>query len=103
MKELSFEIKKILIFTNKGMSNMKQTSIRMTIIHSQKLQNIVGQGGASPYQIWTAPGATVGKLGKIINTSESRAANDQAVSSNRTLGQSWLQRVWLKLGQRQSP
>jgi len=77
---------------------MTQISIRMTNIRSQKLKNIVGQGIASPYQIWTSPGATLGELGEIMGPLESRAANDQVTSSNQARNPSWLQRVCLKLG-----
>jgi hypothetical protein len=88
--------------TNKGMSKMQRTSIHITVIHSQKLKNIVGQGSASPYQIWTSIGECLGEMGNIMDPTRNIASNDDDLNSISTDRDSWLNRCKARLGFKQT-
>lgn len=69
---------------------MTQTQMRLTIFEVQKLRNIVGLGHASPYQITTFSGNSVGMIGTVINSSQEDAANESFAAPGKT--GSWRQR-----------
>lgn len=70
---------------------MTQTKMRLTIFEVQKLKNIVGLGHASPYQITTFSGDSVGMIGTITNSSQEDSANDNFAAPEKT--GSWRQRM----------
>jgi len=74
---------------------MTQTQLRLTIFEVQKLRNIVGLGHASPYQITTFSGDSVGMIGTVINSSQEEAANDSFAAPGKT--GSWRQCVVFSL------
>ena len=63
------------VFHFQGSEMMTQTNLRLTIFEVQKLRIIVGQGGASPYQISTFSGDSLGMVGTVIDPSKQAAAN----------------------------
>jgi hypothetical protein len=70
---------------------MTQTKLRLTIFEVQKLKNIVGLGHASPYQITTFSGGSVGMIGTVINSSQEDSANDNFAAPEKT--GSWRHRM----------
>lgn len=74
-----------------GSGKMTQAKLRLTIFEVQKLRNIVGLGHASPYQITTFSGESVGMIGTVINSSQDEAANDNFAAPGKT--DSWRQRM----------
>jgi hypothetical protein len=86
-----FESGKQDVLNQKGSGKMTQTKMRLTIFEVQKLKNIVGLGHASPYQITTFSGDSVGMIGTITNSSQEDSANDNLAAPEKT--GSWRQRI----------
>jgi hypothetical protein len=86
-----FESGKQDVLNQKGSGQMTQTKMRLTIFEVQKLKNIVGLGHASPYQITTFSGDSVGMIGTITNSSQEDSANDNFAAPEKT--GSWRQRM----------
>ena len=80
---------------------MTQTNLRLTIFEVQKLRVIVGQGAASPYQISTFPGDSLGMIGTVIDPSKQAAANSNfpipVPAPAPVAATSWLQRTKTRL------
>ena len=72
---------------------MTQTNLRLTVFEVQKLKNIVGLYGASPYQISTFPGDSLGMIGTVLEPSQQTAANGDFVVPEPAAETSWLQRT----------
>lgn len=77
---------------------MTQTNLHMTVFEIHKLQNIVGLGSASPYQITTYTGNMVGMVGTITDPAKISASNDdysvgESTVSNPTASASWFRRA----------
>lgn len=72
---------------------MTQTNLRLTIFEVEKLRNIVGLGGASPYQISTFSGDLLGMIGTVIDPSKQAAANDDFEVPATAGSISWLKRT----------
>ena len=81
---------------------MKLKIIQMTSIHCEKLQNIVGQGSVSPYQVTISDGAIVGLTGQVSKPGESTSSNEDMVHVQSTTELSLLQRALRALGLRRS-
>ena len=81
---------------------MKLKLIQMTSIHCEKLQNIVGQGSVSPYQVTISDGAVVGLTGQIRKPGESVSSNDVMVNIPPSPQLSWLRRVLRAFGLRKN-
>ncbi len=79
---------------------MKQTNLRLTIFEVEKLRSIVGQGSASPYQITTFSGDSLGMIGAVIDSSEQAAANGDFEVPEPVASISWLKRTLGGLNQR---
>ncbi|MEE8340416.1 MAG: hypothetical protein V3R56_09745, partial [Xanthomonadales bacterium] len=72
---------------------MTRTNLRITVFEVQKLRNIVGLYGASPYQISTFPGDSLGMIGTVIDPSQQAAANGDFSVPEPAAETSWLQRT----------
>ena len=72
---------------------MTQTKLNMTIFEIEKLKNIVGFGHASPYQITTYAGGSVGLIGTVIDPANAEASNGEYSASESAVPASWFQRV----------
>jgi hypothetical protein len=77
---------------------MTQTNLHMTIFEIHKLQNIVGLGSASPYQITTYTGNMVGMIGTITDPAKIDASNDdnsvsEPAASESAASASWFRRA----------
>jgi len=77
---------------------MTQTNLHMTVFEIHKLQNIVGLGSASPYQITTYPGNMVGMVGTVTDPAKISASNDESSVSESATSESatpasWFQRT----------
>jgi len=72
---------------------MTQTNLRLTVFEVQKLKNIVGLYGASPYQISTFPGGSLGMIGTVLDSSQQAAANGDFMVPEPVTETSWLQRT----------
>jgi hypothetical protein len=79
------------VLNQKGSGKMTQTKLRLTIFEVQKLENVVGLGHASPYQITTFSGDTVGMIGTVTNSSQKDSANDNFAAPEKT--GSWRHRI----------
>jgi hypothetical protein len=77
---------------------MTQKILQLTLFEVQKLRNIVGQGSASPYQISTFPGDSLGMIGTVIDPSKQAAANGNSPVPQQLAATSWLQRTKTHLG-----
>jgi hypothetical protein len=76
---------------------MTQTRLHLTIFEVQKLRVIVGQGTASPYQISTFPGDSLGMIGIVVDPSKQAAANGNFSVLEPVAATSWLQRTKTRL------
>jgi hypothetical protein len=74
---------------------MTQTNLHMTVFEIHKLQNIVGLGSASPYQITTYPGAMVGMVGTITDPAKISASNEDNSDAQVTVAGSAAKKSWL--------
>lgn len=72
---------------------MTQTNLRLTIFEVEKLRNIAGMGGVSPYQISTFSGDSLGMIGTVIDPSKQAAANDDVEVPATAVPISWLKRT----------
>ena len=79
---------------SKGIVDMKNCKLNLSIIHCEKLRDIVGLGGHSPYQIWISPGSFVGLSGTVVDTTQTRASNEDTLNSGHASPTSWLQRIF---------
>jgi hypothetical protein len=78
---------------------MTQTKLRLTLFEVQKLKNIVGLGSASPYQISTFAGDSIGMIGTVVDPSrQTAAANGKFSAPEPEAATSWLQRTKTHLG-----
>jgi len=59
-----------------------QTIIRQTIFQAQPLQNVVGVGNTTAYQIEISEGPRLGMFGSISVPAEAEVLNDTAYSRN---------------------
>lgn len=71
---------------------MTQTNLRLTIFEVHKLRHIVGQNGASPYQISTFSGDSLGMIGTIVIPAKQVAANGDFDIPEPEASVSWLKR-----------
>ncbi len=81
---------------------MTQTNLRLTIFQVQRLQDIVGLGGISPYQITIFTGNPLGRTGTIVKPGKLKPANDNCWLDEAASSESWLQRFKISLGIRQN-
>lgn len=86
---------------------MTQTNLHLTVFEIEKLQNIVGFGSASPYQITTYPGKMVGMVGTITDPASGNALNDddsvvEDTASTPAAPASWFQRTLAASGLKRS-
>jgi len=72
---------------------MTHTTLHMTIVQCQKLQHIVGQGSASPYQVTISEGSFLGKIGKVVEPENRAAANEDNLFMKTRNEPSWIQRM----------
>ena len=72
---------------------MTQTKLNLTIFEIEKLRNIVGFGSASPYQITTYAGNSVGLIGTVIDPAKAEASNDENSVTESAIPGSWIKRV----------
>ncbi len=72
---------------------MTQTKLNLTIFEIEKLRNIVGFGSASPYQITTYAGNSVGLIGTVIDPANAEASNDENSVTESAIPGSWIKRV----------
>jgi len=70
---------------------MTQTKLQLTVFEVQKLKNIVGLYGASPYYISTFPSDTLGMIGTVIDPSSQVAANGDFSVPEPVAETSWFQ------------
>jgi hypothetical protein len=80
------------------MDTMKQTKIYLTNISCQKLQNIVGQGCSSAYQVMISESDYVGIAGQVSEPAISQASNENFPLPALPSQHSWLHRVLRSLG-----
>jgi hypothetical protein len=85
-------------FRTEGMETMTQTKAYLTNIQCHKLQNIVGQGCVSPYQVLVAQSDYIGLTGQVFEPGLSDAANQDFPASADRSGGSWMSRVLRTLG-----
>ncbi len=83
------------VLNQQGSGKMTQTKLRLTIFEVQKLKNIVGLGHASPYQITTFSGDSIGMIGTVISATQEESANDNFAAPEKT--GSWRQRMFSSL------
>ncbi len=81
---------------------MTQTNLRLTIFQVQRLQDIVGLGGISPYQITIFTGDSLGRTGTIVDPSKLESANDGCWLAETAPSESWLRRFKFSFGMRQN-
>jgi hypothetical protein len=72
---------------------MTQTKLNLTIFEIEKLRNIVGFGRASPYQITTYAGDSVGMIGTIVDPETAEAANGEYSVAEPAAPARWFRRV----------
>lgn len=77
---------------------MKQTKIYLTNISCHKLQNIVGQGCSSAYQVMISESDYLGIAGQVSEPETSQAANERFPASADLTQHSWLHCVLRSLG-----
>ena len=75
---------------------MTQTNLHMTVFEIHKLQNIVGLGSASPYQITTYTGNMVGMVGTITDPAKISASNDDNSVGKTTVSKPAASASWLR-------
>jgi hypothetical protein len=75
-----------------------QTRLHLTNIQCQKLQNIVGQGCVSPYQVLVSQSDYLGIAGQVSEPGNSRAANQEFPLPAAMPKESWARRVLRTLG-----
>jgi hypothetical protein len=94
-KSVKTELKSRLrkVFHHQGSGTMTQTNLRQTIFEVHKLRDIVGLGSASPYQISTFPGDSLGMIGTVIDPSKQAAANSNFPVPEPAVAISWFQRI----------
>lgn len=79
---------------------MPQTNLRLTLFEVQKLRSVVGQGNASPYQIATFFGDSLGMIGAVIDPLKQAAANEDFEIPVPAVSTSWFNRAKISLGLR---
>lgn len=72
---------------------MTQTKLNLTIFEIEKLRNIVGFGRASPYQITTYAGDSIGMIGTVIVPAIAEAANSEYAVAEPAAPAPWFRRV----------
>jgi hypothetical protein len=72
---------------------MTQTNLRLTVFEVEKLRDIVGLGNASPHQISTFSGNSLGMIGTVIDPSKQTAANGDFSAPEPQAATPWLQRI----------
>ena len=77
---------------------MKQTKIYLTNISCHKMQNIVGQGCSSAYQVLISESDYVGIAGQVSDPANSQASNENFPVPASAAQYPWLQRVLRSLG-----
>jgi len=77
---------------------MTQTKLNLTIFEIEKLRNIVGFGSASPYQITTYAGNSIGLIGTVIDPAKAEASNDESSVTESAVPGSWIKRVFTASG-----
>jgi len=77
---------------------MTQTKIYLTNIQCHKLQNIVGQGCASPYQVLISESDYLGVAGQVSDPGNSQASNQDFDVPAVHSPHSWLHRVLHSMG-----
>lgn len=81
---------------------MTQTNLHLTIFEIEKLRNVVGFGSASPYQITTYIGHSVGMIGTVMDPANADASNDECSAPEPAAPASWFQRVLSASGLKRS-
>jgi len=69
----------------------------MKYFHVEKLRNIVGQGGPSPYQITVSSGPSLGMIGTVVDKTDREAANSELFNPESANTKSALRRIWSAL------
>jgi len=77
---------------------MTQTKLYLTNISCQKLQNIVGQGFTSPYQVLISESDYIGIAGQVSEPGNSQASNQEFKVPAAYFPVSWMKRVLQSIG-----
>lgn len=81
---------------------MTQTRLYLTNIQCHKLQNIVGQGFASPYQVLISESDYLGITGQVFEPGTSQASNQPFEAPAAQARGSWVQRALHSMGIRKA-
>ena len=63
---------------------MMHSNLRQTTFHINRLENVVGLGRCSAYQIYTSPGENLGQIGAIVNPGTLIPANEEKFLTEAT-------------------
>ena len=63
---------------------MMHSNLRQTTFHIDRLENVVGLGRCSAYQICTSPGQPLGQIGTIAGWAAETPANEEEFPAEPT-------------------